>query len=178
MVTMETLFVISQVVDMIWIGRLGSSAIAGVGIANIVIMLVMSMDMGLIVGVRALIARHVGEGDIPGANHVAGQALLLAAGWGALMMIIGFSLAGKIMGVFGMEDQVVNEGMAYCRDVRRLGGHGLISNVLIYLPILRRHHNAYAGRSQHQGCTHYTLSFPGIGFMDIPRHGSQGCSYQ
>jgi putative MATE family efflux protein len=115
MVTMETLFVVSQVVDMIWIGRLGSTAIAGVGIANIVVMMVMSMDMGLIVGVRALVARHVGEGDIPGANRIAGQALIMSAGWGALMMIIGYSLAGDIMGLFGMEEQVVNEGMAYMR---------------------------------------------------------------
>jgi len=31
MIVMESLFVISQVVDMIWIGQLGPSSIAGVG---------------------------------------------------------------------------------------------------------------------------------------------------
>ena len=35
MVLMETLFVVSQVADMVWVGQLGPSAIAGVGIANI-----------------------------------------------------------------------------------------------------------------------------------------------
>src|SRR3989337_652820 len=83
MIIMESLFVVSQVVDMIWIGRLGPSAIAGVGIANIVTMLVMSMDFGLIVGVRAMVARFVGAGDMKTANHVAAQALVLSAGWGA-----------------------------------------------------------------------------------------------
>ena len=115
MIIMESLFVISQVVDMIWIGRLGPSAIAGAGIANIVIMLVMSMDFGLIVGVRALVARFVGAGDIKTANHVAAQALVLSASWGALMMTVGMLLAEPIMRMFGLEAEVVNQGMAYMR---------------------------------------------------------------
>ncbi|OGO32477.1 MAG: hypothetical protein A2Z29_06645 [Chloroflexi bacterium RBG_16_56_11] len=115
MIIMESLFVVSQVVDMIWIGRLGPSAIAGVGIANIVTMLVMSMDFGLIVGVRAMVARFVGAGDMKTANHVAAQALVLSAGWGALMMTVGIILAGPVMKMFGLESDVINEGMSYMR---------------------------------------------------------------
>lgn len=115
MVLMETLFVASQVADMVWVGRLGLAAIAGVGIANIVVMLVMSMDIGLIIGVRALVARYVGAGDMPGANHIAAQALILSVTWGALMMTIGILLAGPIMGLFGLEADVIAEGMAYMR---------------------------------------------------------------
>ncbi len=115
MIVMESLFVISQVVDMIWIGRLGPSSIAAVGVANIVIMLVMSMDFGLIVGVRAMVARFVGAGDMKMANHVAAQALVLSASWGALMMIIGILLAEPIMRIFGLEEIVISQGMAYMR---------------------------------------------------------------
>jgi putative MATE family efflux protein len=115
MIVMESLFVVSQVVDMIWIGRLGPSSIAGVGVANIVIMLVMAMDMGLIVGVRAMVARFVGAGDMKTANHVAAQALVLSASWGALMMTFGILLAEPIMRLFGLEEIVVAEGMAYMR---------------------------------------------------------------
>lgn len=115
MVLMETMFVVSQVVDMVWIGRLGPAAIAGVGIANIVVMLVMSMDFGLIIGVRAMVARYVGAGDMPGANHVAAQALILSVTWGALMMTIGIIMAEPVMGLFGLEQDVVNEGMSYLR---------------------------------------------------------------
>jgi Na+-driven multidrug efflux pump len=103
MIVMESLFVVSQVVDMIWIGRLGPSSIAAAGIANIVIMLVMSMDFGLIVGVRAMVARFVGAGDMKTANHVAAQALVLSASWGALMMTVGILFAGPIMSIFGLE---------------------------------------------------------------------------
>ncbi len=115
MVLMETLFVVSQVADMVWVGRLGPAAIAGVGIANIVVMLVMSMDFGLIIGVRAMVARYVGAGDMPGANHVAAQALILSVTWGALMMTIGILMAKPVMGLFGLEADVVTEGMSYMR---------------------------------------------------------------
>jgi putative MATE family efflux protein len=115
MIVMESLFVISQIVDMIWIGRLGPSSIAAVGVANIVIMLVMSMDFGLIVGVRAMVARFVGAGDMKTANHVAAQAIVLSVSWGALMMTIGIFLAGPIMRIFGLEEDVMSQGMAYMR---------------------------------------------------------------
>ncbi len=115
MVMMETLFVVSQVVDMVWIGRLGPSAIAGVGIANIVIMMVMAMDLGLIIGVRAMVARYVGAGDMPGANHIAAQGVILSVVWGGLMMILGMVLAGPILSLFELEPDVVTEGMAYMR---------------------------------------------------------------
>ena len=106
---------VSQIVDMIWIGRLGSCAIAGVGVANIVLLLVMSMDFGLIVGVRALVARHVGADDIRGANYIAGQAFILSVIWGALITGAGILLAEPIIRMFGVESQVVKEGTAYLR---------------------------------------------------------------
>jgi putative MATE family efflux protein len=115
MVVMETLFVISQVVDMIWIGKLGSTAVAGAGIANIIVMLVMSADFGIIAGVRAMISRHIGAKDLPNAQHVAGQAILISAAWGTLITLTGFFLAGPLMRMFGMEAEVVSQGMSYMR---------------------------------------------------------------
>jgi putative MATE family efflux protein len=115
MVLMETLYVISQAVDMVWVGKLGSSAIAGLGIANIVIMLIISMDMGVVVGVRAMVARYVGAGDYRGANQIAGQAILLSAFWGAMMTIVGLSLSGPILNLFRLEADVAVAGMTYLR---------------------------------------------------------------
>jgi len=115
MVVMEILYVASQIVDMIWVGKLGSSSIAGVGIVNIFIMLVMSVDMGLILGARAMIARCVGAGDLRGANNVAGQAIVLGAVWGIVMTAIGVFLAEPILGLFGVEAKVIAEGTAYMR---------------------------------------------------------------
>ena len=52
MVVVETLYMIGQVADMIWVGKLGPASIAGVGLANICILVIMSMDIGLIMGMR------------------------------------------------------------------------------------------------------------------------------
>jgi putative MATE family efflux protein len=115
MVVMETLFVISQVVDMIWIGRLGSSAVAGAGVANIIVTLVMSADFGIMAGVRALIARYVGSGDMPTARRVAGQAFLIGVCWGTVVTLAGYLLAGPLMRMFGVEPEVAAQGMAYMK---------------------------------------------------------------
>jgi len=115
MVVMELLYMVSQIVDMVWVGRLGSVAIAGVGLANIVIMIVMTMDFGLIMGLRAMIARFIGVGDIRGASNVAGQAILIGVVWGALITVVGILLAEPVLRLFGAEAAVVAEGAAYMR---------------------------------------------------------------
>lgn len=116
LVIMETLYAVSQIVDMIWVGKLGAASIAGVGIANIIAVPVMSMDMGLIIGARAMISRYIGAGDLQGANHVAGQALIVSAIWGLFVTVIGVAfLSEPILGLFGMEPEVTAEGVAYLR---------------------------------------------------------------
>jgi putative MATE family efflux protein len=115
MVVMESLYVVSQIVDMIWVGKLGSSSIAGVGIANIILGIVMSMDIGLIVGVRAMIARARGEGNNQKANHIAGQSITLSVIWGSIMMLTGLLIAGPMLGLFGVEAKVISEGLSYLR---------------------------------------------------------------
>ncbi len=115
MVVMEGLFATSQIVDMIWIGRLGPAAIAGVGVASIIIMMIMSMDFGLIIGVRALVARFIGAREQAQADHVAAQAVLLGVCWGGLMMILGLLAGRHIMDLMGVAPDVIEEGMAYLR---------------------------------------------------------------
>jgi len=115
MVVMELLYMVSQIVDMIWVGRLGSVAIAGVGIANIIIMIVMTMDFGLVMGSRAMIARFVGAGDIRGASNAAGQTILIGVVWGVLVTVVGVFLAEPVLRLFGAEAAVVAEGAAYMR---------------------------------------------------------------
>jgi Na+-driven multidrug efflux pump len=115
MVVMEALWAVSQINDLIWVGRLGAQSIAGVGIANIFLMLVYSVDMGLTVGVRAMVARYIGAGDIKGANHVAAQAILLAAMCGLVITVLGIFLAGPILSLFGADSAVLKEGTDYIR---------------------------------------------------------------
>jgi putative MATE family efflux protein len=113
MVVMESMWVVSQIVDLIWVGRLGSQSMAGVGLANIILGMVMAVDIGMVAGVRAIIARYVGAGDNASANKVAGQALLFGAVWGVFVTVGGMLLARPLLGLFGADERVVAEGAAY-----------------------------------------------------------------
>jgi len=131
MVVMEALFVISQLIDMIWVGKLGSTAIAGVGIANIVVMMIMAMDLGVITGVRAIIARHVGAGDMPGASRIAAQSILIGFTWGLLMMLLGLVIARPIMELMDLEAAVMSDALRYMHIV--LYGWPVVDGLLICL---------------------------------------------
>ena len=111
----NALYMFGQTVDMIWIGRLGSAAVAGVGTAFIVHMLVLSAKMGLVTGARAMIARAIGSGDTTRANHLGTQAFVLSIIYGLFFSIIGLVFAEKVMGLFGLRPEVAIQGTAYMR---------------------------------------------------------------
>jgi len=117
MMVHESFYMMGQIVDMIWVGRLGSAAIAGVGMASIIGMLVESAMMGLTVGMTAMVARFVGTGDARGAGHVAQQAFVISITYGVVMTVIGILLAEPILILLGVEADVVAEGAAYMRTL-------------------------------------------------------------
>ncbi len=107
--------ILGPTIDMIWVGRLGAASIAGVGIAGMVVMLLMMGRMGVNTGMRAMVARFVGTGDAEGANHVAQQAFAISGTYSIVMAAIGIFLAEPILSLFGVEADVVAEGVAYMR---------------------------------------------------------------
>ena len=115
MVISQTLNLLGPTIDMIWVGKLGSASIAGVGVAGIAVGLVMSAMMGLMMGMRAMVARFVGAGDVKGANHVVMQAFVVSAAFAIPMAAIGIFFTESILGLFGLEADVVSEGAAYLR---------------------------------------------------------------
>jgi putative MATE family efflux protein len=115
MIVMEATYMVSQLFDMVWVGKAGASSIAAIGIGGLVMMMVSTVDMGLISGSRAMIARFVGERDMEGARKVAGQTFIIAVSWGLLVTIAGSLLTGPIMNMFGVEPAVADEGAKYLR---------------------------------------------------------------
>lgn len=87
-----SLNMLGPTIDMIWVGKLGTAAIAGVGVSGMVVMLVNSMMMGLYQGLRAMVARFIGAGDAQGANHVTQQALVIDATYAVTMALSGIFL--------------------------------------------------------------------------------------
>lgn len=117
MIISSSLNMLGPTIDMIWVGRLGTAAIAGVGAAGMGLMILMPALMGLSMGARAMIARFIGASDEPGANQVARQAFVLSVGFSAVIAVIGIFFAESILKLLGMGDDVIREGAPYLRIV-------------------------------------------------------------
>jgi len=123
---MESVF---AVVDIFFVSRLGADAVAAVGITESVVTVVFTIAIGLSIGVTALVARRVGEGDLEGAAHSAAQAIVL----GTLLSIpIGLFVvlqADSLLRIMGAESAAIAIGSGYTKVM--LGFNGVI--LLLFL---------------------------------------------
>ena len=117
MMVSSSLNMLGPTIDMIWVGKLGSAAIAAVGVAGIGVQLLMSAVMGLAMGMRAIIARFIGARDLQSANYVAVQAFLVSAVVSAIIALVGLFLSESIMRLFPLEEEVILQGATYLRIV-------------------------------------------------------------
>ncbi len=115
MIVSTGLNMLGPTIDMIWVGKLGSASIAGVGVAGIAVMMVVSGMMGLFTGLRAMVARFVGAGDDSDAVHVARQAFVLSAAFSIVMAAMGIFFAESILTLMGLEADVIAQGTVYMR---------------------------------------------------------------
>ena len=114
-VVSSSLNILGPVIDMVWVGKLGAASIAGVGVAGIAVMVITSARMGLTMGTRAIVARFIGAGEAREANNAAQQAFVISGVYTIIMASIGIFFSESIMGLFGLEPEVVAEGVAYLR---------------------------------------------------------------
>ncbi len=115
MVGGNSLNMLGPTIDMIWVGKLGSSSIAGVGVSGMVVMLANALMMGLFTGLRAMVSRLIGAGDSYKANHVAQQALIISIIISVIMAGIGIWFAEPILMLLGVSPDVASEGAPYMR---------------------------------------------------------------
>lgn len=116
MIVMEATYMVSQIWDMFWVGKAGgSSSIAAIGIANLIMMLLSTIDMTLISGARAMIARFIGARDMESARKAAGQTFIMAVAWGLIITIFGSVFIRDALGIFGLEQGVIEEAVRFLR---------------------------------------------------------------
>jgi putative MATE family efflux protein len=109
---MESLF---AVVDVFWVSRLGSDAIAVVGLTESVMALVYAVAIGISIAATAIIARRIGEGEPERASQAAGQVLLLGV---IISVAIGLLLsyfAADILRLMGASERIVSLGTDFAR---------------------------------------------------------------
>lgn len=109
----QSLNQLGPTIDMIWIGKLGSSSVAGVGVASMIVMVVNSLKQGIYTSLRAMIARAIGAGEEERANHIAQQSLVITIVISLVMAAVGVFFAKPLLQLFGVAPEVAVRGAAY-----------------------------------------------------------------
>ncbi len=129
---MESTF---AVVDIFFVGKLGPSAVATVGLTETYLFLLYSIAMGLSMAVTAIVARRIGEKEKEKAGITAVQAIFIA-----ILISLPFALAGIIfskdlLALMGADEWVMNHGYRYAEWM--LGGNAVIMLLFIINAIFR-----------------------------------------
>lgn len=124
--SLESVF---AVVDMFFVGKLGSNAIQTVGLTESVITIVYSLAIGLSTAATAMVARRVGEKNTSAAAHAGMQALIMSLIATVFISAAGIIFAPDILRVMGADPEVVKDGTIFTRIM--LGGSVVI--ILLFL---------------------------------------------
>jgi putative MATE family efflux protein len=109
---MESLF---AVVDVFWVSRLGSDAVAVIGLTESVMTLVYAVAIGISFAATAIVARRIGEQDPERAAQAAGQILVLGITISAGLGLILSLFAADILRLMGADPGVVALGTDFAR---------------------------------------------------------------
>lgn len=134
---MEAIF---AVVDIFFVSRVSTKAVATVGLTESVLMIVYSIAIGLSMAATAIVARRVGEKNYTKAADAAFQAILLGISLAVIIGLPGYLFADQVLAAMGGDPQLIAEGVGYTQIMFA----GNISILLLFLnnAILRGAGNA------------------------------------
>jgi putative MATE family efflux protein len=124
---MESIF---SVVDIAFVSRLGTDAVAAVGITEALVTVLYAIAIGLGMGVTAMVARRIGAKDNEGAASVTGQALWVGGLVSVVISICGVIYARDLLVLMGASENVIHTGTGFTAVL--LGG----SASIVYLFLL------------------------------------------
>jgi putative MATE family efflux protein len=104
---------IYNIVDTIFVGRIGTEAIAAIAIAFPIFMLIGTIGLAMGIGAGSYISRLLGEKNIEQANHTASTALLTTVGLALLFILSGSIFLQQMLRAFGATDTVLPYGIEY-----------------------------------------------------------------
>jgi putative MATE family efflux protein len=125
--SMESVF---AVVDIAFVSRLGTDAIAAVGITEALITVLYAVAVGLGMGVTAMVSRRIGARERDAAACVAGQAIWIGAALSLLIGVPGVVYAADMLRLMGASTAVIETGTGFAAVL--LGG----SASILYLFLL------------------------------------------
>ena len=123
------------VFDVFWVSSLGASATATVGLTESVLTLVYAVAIGLSMGTTALVARRVGEKDLPAAADTAVQSILVGCAASIPFMIAGLFFSKDVLRLMGADAWSIEHGYGYTAVI--LGSNVVVMLIFIINAIFR-----------------------------------------
>lgn len=102
-------------VDRLWVGEVGTTALAALGVAHVALMVMGTVTMGMGIGTLAGVARHVGRGEHALAGRYYGRGMLLAVGFGLAFAALAFVLPAALMRFMGADAALAAPAADYLR---------------------------------------------------------------
>ena len=102
-----------NLVDMIFIGKLGGESIAGIAFNMPLFFLVLGLTMGLGTGVTASIARFIGQENKKEADNSAEHAIAMAIVISIFLCLLGLIFGKTILSFFGAEGDILSIAWEY-----------------------------------------------------------------
>ncbi len=119
-----------SIVDMKFVGKLGPSALAAVGMSGLVLGMLFVAILGIYMGTIALVARFIGAKNQTEAENVAMQSLFLGLFCYVAIAAIGYPTAPTILKMLGAGEDIIKEGVPYIR-ILFLGSIMMIVGVVL-----------------------------------------------
>ena len=114
--TLEALFVgLANLFDTAMVGTLGTTAVSSVGLCNQPKFVCFAAIMSLNVGVTALVARRIGEGDTESASETFRQCLFLSFALSVVICTAGFVFAEPFLMLAGAKEDTIADAVLYFR---------------------------------------------------------------
>lgn len=101
------------VVDTYFVGKLGTEAIAGVGVTNLMMNIYISFFTAIGVGSVAIVSRDIGAKKLEDANKAVKQSIILAAAIGIFFGIINLIFSRQILSLLGADERVIKYALPY-----------------------------------------------------------------
>ncbi len=129
---MESTF---AVVDVFFVSKLGSSAVATVGLTESLLTLMYAVAIGLAMGTTAVVSRRIGEKKKQEAGIAGVQSIWIAIIASLPFAIVGLFFAKDVLILMGGDDWVVTQGYRYTQWM--LGGNAVIMLLFVINAIFR-----------------------------------------
>ena len=102
-----------NIVNTIWVSRIGYEAIAALTVIFPYQILFYAIGGGTGIGIAALVSRRFGEKNPEATNHVAAQAFFLSAVWGLLFILVSVSFPDQFVRLLGATPDIINYSKQY-----------------------------------------------------------------